>query len=262
MDILGYTEMIRQSEANGSQTEMLRRLHGALKEGRKWLEDKYLWPELLAITKKDFHALKAFTDNIVIGWPVRNDAKSESEFGKAFSKLAFFQFQMVQKGFFVRGAVSVGDAYVDDITVFGCALSEAYQGESSLARDPRIILTASAVDAAKQHISNHYSPRSAPHTREVLRDSDGQWFLNYLDCVLFEECEDGPHYEWLEEHKLVIEEKLKKHGGNPPIWSKYAWAAGYHNYFCDLHSRWFSDEHKVNIELFRAAPSLLFEAES
>lgn len=259
MDILGYSEMIRQSEATGSQREMLRRLHRALQIGRELLDEGSPLPELAALSEKDTQALKAFTDNVVIGWPVRDDA--EVELGRAFSKLAFFQFRMVMEGFFVRGAMSVGDAYVDEITVFGSALSEAYVGESSLARDPRIILTASAVSAAKQHLGYYGNPRYAPHTRDVLRDSDGQWFLNYLECVLIAEDEQGPFYGEFEKHKLAVEEKLNEHRRNPPIWSKYAWVAGYHNYFCDMHRRWFSDEHKVNVELFRARPSLIVEPE-
>jgi len=74
--------------------------------------------------KKDRYALKAFTDNIVISWPVHDDA--ETEFGSAFFKLASFQFNMVTDGFFIRGALSVGDAYVDEVAVFGRALSEAH----------------------------------------------------------------------------------------------------------------------------------------
>lgn len=259
MDILGYSEMIRHSEAGGCQQDMLRRLHQALSTGREWLEDNSMPAELRLLSKKDFYALKAFTDNIVIGWPVRDDA--EAEFGSAFSKLAIFQFQMVTEGFFIRGAISVGDAYVDEIAVFGSALSEAYSGESTMARDPRIILTASAIAAAKQHLTYYGNPSYAPHTREILRDSDGQWFLNYLDCVLIAEDEHGPFYDQLEKHKAAVEEKLKEHRGNPPIWSKYSWVATYHNFFCDLHPRHFSDEHKVNVELFRATPTLITDPE-
>lgn len=207
--------------------------------------------------KKDRYALKAFTDNIVISWPVHDDA--ETEFGSAFFKLASFQFNMVTDGFFIRGALSVGDAYVDEVAVFGRALSEAHIGETTLARDPRIILTSSAVEVAKTHLNYYGNPRHAPHVREVLRDSDGQWFLNYLDCVLIAEDEHGPFYDEFLKHKMVVEDKLKEHIGNPPVWSKYAWVAGYHNYFCDLHSRHFTAEHKINVDLFRASPALIVD---
>ena len=255
MDILGYTEMIKKAERDNKQQETLRDLHKALQTGRNWLEDNDSSETFRQLSKTDLYALKAFTDNIVIGWPVRSDA--ESEFGNAFFKLGSFQFQMILEGYFVRGAISVGDAYIDETAVFGSALIEAYEGESKLARDPRIILTNSAVTTAKQHLKYYGRPESAPHVREVLRDTDGQWFLNYLECVLWAEDEQGPFYEDFLRHKSVVEAKLLEFAGQPALWSKYAWVASYHNYFCDLHPHHFSGEHKIAINLFQRSPGLI-----
>ena len=259
MDILGYSELIRASQASGTQQETLRTLHKVLSLGRRWLEERDTSPELRELIKTDFYALKAFTDNIVIGWPVHDDA--ESEFGSAFFKLGSFQFQMVLEGLFVRGALSVDEAYVDEIVVFGQALAEAYAGESTLARDPRIILTKSAVQSIRTHLKYYSNPLDAPQVRHVLRDSDGQWFLNYLECILWAEHEQGPFYNEFLRHKEVVESKLSQYKSIPAIWAKYAWVAGYHNYFCDLHSHHFREEHRINVELYRATPSLILDEE-
>lgn len=252
MDILGYSEMIRQSDKTGTQQDLLQRIYRALSINRT-LFDQYRSER----SERDFFALKAFTDNIVIGWPVHFDA--EPELGNAFSELSLFQLQMTLEGFFVRGALSVGDAYVDEIAVFGNALTEAIHGESMLARDPRIILTSSAVKTVKKHLTYYSKPSYAPHIHDVLQDSDGQWFLNYLDCVLIAEQEQGPFYEELIQHKTMVEKKLDEHQNNPGIWSKYAWVAGYHNCFCDLHNDYFKDQHKIKIDLFRGSPSLIVD---
>jgi hypothetical protein len=260
MDILGYADQIKSAEQAGTQQELLGRLHQALSEARSWLESKYEdIPEMAKLLPKDFYALKAFTDNIVIGWPIRSDAEIET--GSAFSKVADFQFVMATKGFFVRGALSIGDAYIDDIVVFGDALTQAYIGESKLARDPRIILMESAVSAVKQHLQYYSSSNWAPQVRVLLRDSDGQWFVNYLDCLLIAEDEAGPFYDELLSHKAAVEEKLNVHKNNPPIFSKYAWVAGYHNYFCDMHPNFFTDEYKINAELFKASPKLITDTD-
>ena len=214
-------------------------------------------PVLRELRGKDFFALKAFTDNIVIGWPVHSDA--EVEFGSAFMRLATFQFNMAIRGYFVRGAISVAPAYVDEVVVFGDALAQAYLGESKLARDPRIILTETAVSAAKKHLTYYFPPADAPHVRDILKDADGQWFLNYLDSVLIAEDEHGPFYREFLQHKAAVEAKLAEHSANPSIWAKYAWVASYHNYFCDLHSKYFDEEHRVNVDLFKAVPSLIVE---
>jgi len=107
MDVLGYTEMAQRAYDTGNQEIFLRQLYEALEEGQRWLsdDDSETWP-----LDRNRYALKAFTDNIVIGWPVRDNA--ESELGATFSMLTFFQLQMVNHGFFLRGAVSLGDAYV------------------------------------------------------------------------------------------------------------------------------------------------------
>lgn len=257
MDILGYTDLIKTSERDGTSEQTLQRIHSALSRGRNWLEDKDGSEEFRNIFSKDLFSLKAFTDNIVISWPVHNDA--ESEMGSAFFKLGAFQFQMVLEGFFIRGAISVGEAYVDEIAVFGEALIEAYEGEAKFARDPRIILTNSAVEVVKLHLNYYPNQYNAPHVNYILRDSDGQWFLNYLEGILWAENEQGPFYDELAKHKDAVEAKLAQYKGNPAIWSKYAWVASYHNYFCDFHSHHFSDEHKVDVELFKQSPSLIID---
>lgn len=256
MDMLGYSDLISKSQQAGSQQDALRDLHNALSASRRGLEDQDYPVELRDLGEKDFYALKAFTDNIAIGWPVLSDA--EIEFDRAFSRLATFQFKMAVRGYFVRGAISVAPAYVDEVVVFGDALTQAYKGESELARDPRIILTESAVRVAKNHLTYYSPPAPAPQVRDILKDADGQWFLNYLDTVLIAEYEHGPFYEEFMQHKGAVEKKLAEHVANPKIWAKYAWVAGYHNYFCDLHSAYFGDEHRVNIDLFKATPSLIF----
>lgn len=258
MDILGYQVLHKEAEVDGTQAEFLERLHGALSDGRKWLEEK-TGDEVIVASEspleEDNHALKAFSDHIVIGWPIRWDA--EVEFGDAFDILACFQLSMANDGFFVRGAISIGDAYIDDIVVSGNALIEAHEGESLFARDPRIILTESAKARVQSHL-RYYTPRKdAPQRRDLLIDSDGRWFLNYLNAILALEYASGPFFEELTRHKQAVETQLTKYNGDPAIFAKYAWVAGYHNFFCDLHCRHFSDEYKIDTDLFRAAPKLI-----
>lgn len=260
MDILGYSDLMKQAKFSGTEQSELQRLHDALSRGRRGLEDLDLPEDLRLFGEKDSYALKAFTDNIVIGWPIHSDA--EIEFGSAFAQLSTFQFEMAIRGYFVRGAISVAPAYVDDIAVFGDALWQSYEGESKHARDPRIVLTTSAVDAARKHLEYYGVPAHAPHARDILCDSDGQWFLNYLDCVLIAEDEHGPFYDEFMQHKAAVEEKLRLHRTNPPIWSKYAWVASYHNYFCDIHQRYFGNEHRIDVDLFRATPRRIFDEQA
>ncbi len=257
MDILGYENMMARARGSAAQQTELRRLHAVLSDARSWLEGQHLPEPLRKMGRHDLYALKAFTDNIVIGWPVHDDA--EAELAGAFSDLAAFQLRLAMEGYFIRGAISVGDAYVDEIAVFGEALIEAYDGERKLARDPRIILTESAVAAVKHCLTYYANPARSPHAIDVRRDADGQWFLNYLEEIVSALDEAGPFYAELAKHKTAVEAKLEEHASNPTIWSKYVWVANYHNYFCGQYHDHFSDEHLVRVDPFRGTPGPITE---
>ncbi len=117
----------------------------------------------------------------------------------------------------------------------GDALLEAHKGESSLARDPRIFLTSSACACVRTHLEYYARSPRAPQNRDVLCDIDGQWFVNYLDTILVAEDEAGPFYNELTKHKESVECRLDQHRDRPTVYSKYAWVADYHNWFCDQH---------------------------
>jgi hypothetical protein len=234
MDMLGYKGMWWQAEREGGQVTFLHRLYEALEKGQEWLSpnDSDFWP-----TDKDRYAIKAFTDNIVIGWPVRGDA--ESELGSIFSNIAYFQLRMATYGFFLRGAIALGDAYVDDVVVLGSAFLEAVQGEAQ-AKNPRIILTDTASAAVKRHLTYYSQSHHAPQYSDLYQDSDEKFFVNYLETILAagEEC---PFLEELEKHKDNIIQRLEEFRSDPKIHDKYIWVANYHDFFCDQRPHYFSD---------------------
>lgn len=257
VDILGYQALTREAQRNGTAQLLLTKLHEALSEATRHLsppsEDVNVFlPHGFRPPFKDRFKIRTFTDNIVIGYPIRDDA--ESELGAIFSQLAFFQLEMVNRGFFIRGAIAIGDLYIDDLTVFGEGLIDAYDGESKHARDPRIILTKSAEQAVLHHVGYYSNPSHSPQARDIYKDADGQFFLNYLDSIMIAEDEHGPFFDILDNHKTVVTEKLSEHRNQPTHWAKYAWSASYHNFFCDQYS-YFNDEHKIDLSQLQMQPS-------
>ncbi|MDP4030285.1 MAG: hypothetical protein Q8P42_15115 [Gallionella sp.] len=256
VDILGYKALISESHQNGSAPSLLIRLHEALSAASRRLNNldedgnSFLPPNLWY--KKDLYKIRTFTDNIVIGYPILDDA--EIEMGAVFSHLSLFQLEMVNRGFFVRGAIAIGNVYIDDMIVFGQGFLDAYDGESKHARDPRIILAKSAQEAVKQHVNCYSNPSHSPQTRDLYKDSDGQFFLNYLESILIAEEEYGPYFDILAKHKSVVEAKLIEYRDKPAYWAKYAWSASYHNFFCDQY-RYFSVEHKIDVSQFKMQPT-------
>ena len=248
MDILGYRQMAKEASLDGTEAELLLQLHSALDYNQKFVKGDLVLPKL---GLKDSHAVKAFTDNIVIGWPIHKDAVTE--LFSAFRDVSFFQFNMAMAGFFIRGGLSIGDLYMDDVTVFGGGFNEAYYAESSLARDPRVILAPSAEKTVCAHMQYY--------DEELCRDSDGKIFVDYLDnTILIAEHENGPFYEELMSHKQAVEHALAKYNGDPVKWSKYAWVANYHNYFCERYPQYFGDGHMIEERKLRMELRRITEA--
>ncbi len=244
IDILGYADMVVGAATRSMSQALLRRLHDALRKARAYVD-----PQGLVENEKDSSALRAFTDNIVIGYPIHDDA--ESELGVAFSELSLFQMTMSLEGFFIRGGIAIGHLYMDDIAVYGNGLIEAYKAETTLARDPRIVLARSARKAVDKHIGYYGRTNHAPQNRELLKDSDGQYFLDYMGTLVGSE---DVFFHELKLHKTRVEEKLTEHRSHPSIWSKYLWVANYHNYFCE-HCPNVDDSGKVETKEFTVEPA-------
>jgi len=238
VDILGYKELTRKAHKDGKSPELLIRLHQTLLKAYHQLDEcdedgeKYFQLDIPRFNK-DTYKIATFTDNIVIGYPIRKDA--EMELWSIFSKLACFQLEMANEGFFIRGAITIGDVYMDELTVFGEGLIDAYDGETKNAVNPRIILTQSAQDKVIKNVEKH--------VRDLYRDADGRFFLNYLSSITIGDYNDQ-FIELLEMHKTKVEKKLRKHR-NHPWFTKYIWSANYHNFFCDQYSEFY--EYKIDL---------------
>jgi hypothetical protein len=96
-------------------------------------------------------------------------------------------------------------------------------------------------------IDYYFRKHYAPQNKDLYKDADGMFFLNYLNgtMILADEIESSA--EEVVKHKVLIEQKLQQHKNEPIIWNKYAWCANYHNFFCDQYSC-FSKEHKISLE--------------
>ncbi len=246
LDILGFKDEIKKSHLNGKSNELLLKLKKSLDKSLKYLKDK---------DSKEFGkpfddwTIKTFTDNIVLGYPIKNFDKTfsddaEWELGTIIEWLSFFQLEMSLSGFFVRGCVSVGELYIDKNIVFGNALLEAHCGESTLANFPRIVLSPSASKLIEKHVK-YYTPTSgAPQNYNILIDEDGLMYLSYLDLVR-EMNESDMYNTIIDNHRTVIERKLSKFKSDQKIWNKYSWSANYHNYICDNYEQ-LSKEQIIN----------------
>jgi len=249
LDILGFSSSVLKATANGTAGELLFRLSRALEEAKRDLipdPNDYLRYGI----RDAPYVVKVFTDNIVLGFPIRDDG--ESEFGRMISIVGLYQFSLLKHGFFIRGGITAGQLYMDEDMVFGKGLLDAYEAESKLARDPRVVLAPAAMDLVHHHLAYYSNVAETPHNTSLLVDSDSQLFLNYLFFPV-DGAEEIPN-QFLDDLKLhgeLIRDCLKEFASDPGIWPKYAWAGAYHNFFCSKF---------VNASELLIAPALLSQA--
>ncbi len=251
LDVLGFSALVRRSAKDGSQPDLLNKLMAALNEAREVLERDNK-------RRSDFgleyasHLVKFFTDNIVLGFPVADDG--ESELGQLIFITALYQVTLIKHGFFTRGGIGFGDLYMDEQTVFGESLLDAYEAESTLARDPRIVFSKNARDQLLSHLAYYGAVSGSPHNREVLVDSDSQLFINYLALPT-----DGMQtlsqefLDLLRLHRDLITGQLRAFAEDSKVRPKYEWAAIYHNHVVGGFYK-LADTYKVSADLILSAP--------
>jgi hypothetical protein len=158
---------------------------------------------------------------------------------------------MALKGCFIRGGLAVDKLFMDENSVYGVALLEAYRLESKVAVNPIVVLCDSAMELVDMHIG-YYSGEIAPQLRDVLKGPEGRYFLNYLtECIIEGDDQEYLDVKSLRLHKKQIELALKTYAAVPTVFSKFSWLAAYHNYFCDTVSGYpkFEDSLKVSATL-------------
>jgi hypothetical protein len=172
-----------------------------------------------------------FSDTLVVAAPIE-PGREESAVGGLLAQSSWLQCDLTLRGYFVRGALTVGKLHLHDGLLFGPALVEAYDLEMKRAHHPRIILGRRALDVMTQTLESYEEPASAPHNWELLRDQDGETFVDYLGSSIVDYVLD-PAELGLEQHRDLLTERLEVHRRVRKTWEKYRWCAEYHNAVCD-----------------------------
>ncbi|CAO4172355.1 hypothetical protein EEDFHM_02073 [Methylorubrum populi] len=129
-DVLGWKNVIEDAGVNPTRLGQLRSLVGLY---------GYLQKQIVEDSRGS--AISAFSDNVVASQ--RYDADALQDF---IDTIGRYQFAAALNGFFIRGAVTVGDLFHDRTSVFGPALIRAHDLESREAKYPRVILDPGRMD--------------------------------------------------------------------------------------------------------------------
>lgn len=241
IDILGFKELVRKAKSEHKSQEVFLNLYQALSTWFNRIDElhKTIFQMPFIGGKKDPYKIRIFTDCILIGCPLRKSGKGYNfiegchEFFDMLSTIHLLQMEMVNQGYFVRGAIAVDELYMDEVIIYGNGAIEAYEAETKQAKYPRIILTQSA-NSFLEGINKGFEDQRLDNyiSNFFYKDSDEQLFLNYLESIKIGE-DDFEFVADLEKHKEIIESKLAEHQGNAHCLEKYLWSAKYHNNFCN-----------------------------
>ena len=170
---------------------------------------------------------RIFSDNIlIVNKLVDEDGRKRdlrTELENMYTVVTRFQERALEYGWLLRGAMTKGQLYFDDMLVWGKALVKAHMMEETKAIYPRILID----DELVKSIQNVYSSQKEAKIIAIKQDADGCYFLNYLDSTIFLKY---PH----DEEKY--ENHFRKMFGEPvkddSVRQKRLWHVHYHNSVC------------------------------
>lgn len=153
IDILGFAEMVRSDCHSGNSGPVfLPRIREALTETREMLPPG------------EFRAIQ-FSDSIILSRKFSADKEVFRQFLEFASSL---QMTLFKKEILCRGGVAHGKHTEENDILFSQALVEAYRIESSIAQNPRVLLSADLLELFKTD------------ELPIVTDRDGYSFVNYL----------------------------------------------------------------------------------
>ena len=171
VDVLGFRNMVRESEQDPSS---IHGIWGILQATRDQVmqmnsvgHDSQHEPPPLELQSV------MFSDTVVMTQSICEHSRAAA----LLEWVSILQTTLLERGVFVRGAVALGEMYVDGNLMFGPALLKAYDAES-LAVWPRVVIDPSVleVEAATKWLQ-HFG----------TRDNDGLLYVDYLRSTLVTE---------------------------------------------------------------------------
>lgn len=175
-----------------------------------------------------------FSDSFVAAIPVIEEGFEVPE-ADAVSHILYeaanVQTELAMRGYFARGAITIGSFHFHDGLLFGPALVEAVELEQAIAVNPRIVLSPEASLALRRGRNAGVLLGIEGEDAPALVDSDGLAFVNYLERI-FEDTEADP-VQLMSRHRSWVRSKLAANSRDLKRWTKHCWAAEYHNAICE-----------------------------
>jgi hypothetical protein len=224
IDILGFRDLISSKTPNDI-SRFIRVVREAV-EPTRWKTD---FPEL---TKEEF---ANFSDLSIIWTPLRRKSKfpPQGEIHSQILRMVHAQSVLLfDESILIRGGITVGDVARSYGQLFGPAVVRAYDLESKVARFPRIVVGEEVLHELSTNPSLwvHDRDTDLKAVNILLRkDSDGEYFVDYLRVMEGELEEPSKYSSYLLWHQEFIAQGLLKYRRDASVVSKFKWLKEYHD---------------------------------
>jgi len=212
LDIMGYKQLVDEAVKQAKTRDEISRIRKAI----DWVMDK---PEWLGEAR-----IRVFSDCVLVV-----AGSTEAACFSALECTMHVAGRLAYDDLCVRGALTYGLHFDDDVVLFSPALVTAYGMEKSEAFYPRVLVDSEFVDHCNAVASTE---RHRAFMRNIWDDQDRRAFLSYLGVISWEPAHEKQARNLLSGHKRNIERRLEQHADDPAVAAKYGWLASYHNRFC------------------------------
>ncbi|MGQ1890135.1 hypothetical protein ACT29H_06805 [Thermophagus sp. OGC60D27] len=259
IDILGFKEIVKQSEKDISKIELI---YSVLDYLKNW-EAQEKWDLRLVEIEGDAQKrgvenfdirgktnITAFSDSIVVSVKVDNNINEMAS--TLIVHLAYIGAILLEKGILFRGGLTVGNLiHIENGIVFGQGLIDSYKLESKSAKYPRIILSDKLLKELNYPIETKRN--SYPYHQYVDRFEDGcvgfHQMIYYQAIQSWEEMTKEKLIESLSIVRKVIVKGLDTTFENPDVYEKYKWLKEQYNKLIILEDSDYETKTYENIKL-------------
>ncbi|MBE6358194.1 MAG: hypothetical protein E7057_02980 [Lentisphaerae bacterium] len=222
LDFLGASEKMRDPKENNKFLQSINYVYSFANYIHKDMKKSY----------KSNIKIKIFSDNIIIATEIQDTKNIMGYFANIehFSLLLYMNALLNHN--IIRGAISIGNLYMDDTLVYGEALLNAFNGESKIANYPRIIIERTIFDYISKEMLNLCNFLEVD---EVIReDIDGELYLNPFWGIALLDGGKSKVEQYLRRNGSFILHEYKKllAKNKTTVFPKYHWLANQFNEYC------------------------------
>lgn len=181
-------------------------------------------------------SIRIFSDNILILYKCSNEHLKIPTMETLICFVSSFQALALYNNLFVRGAISYGTLYIDDIFIYGQVLVDVVEAEENIAKYPRVIF-------CKNIINDFYLNKDSS---SIATDYDGNKYVNFYTSLTKTIGNRITNKEVLKIKNILTEERFKYHK-DKKVKEKIDWMIQYHNsYVSKLIGTWgITEEHLI-----------------